>query len=106
MQLYCSGQYIVSHNAWNSREFYTGWLTHWGEKIAKTDADFTASYLEKILSQNGSAVLYVCTIIIIIIIIFLVSRNCLNGDVLHRPFLISDGTWWDKLWILQRSKYW
>lgn len=41
-----------------SSEFYTGWLTHWGEKIAKTDADFTASYLEKILSQNGSAVLY------------------------------------------------
>ncbi|KAI8529665.1 hypothetical protein RHMOL_Rhmol12G0242200 [Rhododendron molle] len=39
-------------------EFYTGWLTHWGEKIAKTDADFTAAALEKILSRNGSAVLY------------------------------------------------
>ncbi|GMP35107.1 hypothetical protein CsSME_00007698 [Camellia sinensis var. sinensis] len=41
-----------------SAEFYTGWLTHWGENIAKTDADFTAAALEKILSKNGSAVLY------------------------------------------------
>ncbi|KAL8159264.1 hypothetical protein V2J09_000801 [Rumex salicifolius] len=39
-------------------EFYTGWLTHWGEKNAKTDASFTASELEKILSRNVSAVLY------------------------------------------------
>ncbi|KAL7140310.1 hypothetical protein ABFS83_09G112700 [Erythranthe nasuta] len=41
-----------------STEFYTGWLTHWGENIASTDASFTATYLEKILSKNGSAVLY------------------------------------------------
>ncbi|KAI4355504.1 hypothetical protein L6164_004268 [Bauhinia variegata] len=41
-----------------SAEFYTGWLTHWGEKIAKTDADFTAAALENILRKNGSAVLY------------------------------------------------
>ncbi|KAF3450599.1 hypothetical protein FNV43_RR06688 [Rhamnella rubrinervis] len=41
-----------------SAEFYTGWLTHWGEKIAQTDAEFTASNLEKILERNGSAVLY------------------------------------------------
>ncbi|KAH7547160.1 hypothetical protein FEM48_Zijuj01G0280000 [Ziziphus jujuba var. spinosa] len=41
-----------------SAEFYTGWLTHWGEKIAQTDADITASYLKKILERNGSAVLY------------------------------------------------
>ncbi|CAK7356865.1 unnamed protein product [Dovyalis caffra] len=41
-----------------SSEFYTGWLTHWGEKNAKTDAGFTASALEKILARNGSAVLY------------------------------------------------
>ncbi|GAV90568.1 Glyco_hydro_35 domain-containing protein [Cephalotus follicularis] len=41
-----------------SSEFYTGWLTHWGEKMAETNADFTAAALEKILSQNGSAVLY------------------------------------------------
>ncbi|KAK4269224.1 hypothetical protein QN277_022411 [Acacia crassicarpa] len=40
-------------------EFYTGWLTHWGESIAATDADFTAAALEKILQKNGSAVLYV-----------------------------------------------
>ncbi|KAF5192757.1 Beta-galactosidase [Thalictrum thalictroides] len=41
-----------------SAEFYTGWLTHWGEKIAKTDAAVAANFLESILSQNGSAVLY------------------------------------------------
>ncbi|XP_075490019.1 beta-galactosidase 17 isoform X1 [Primulina tabacum] len=41
-----------------SAEFYTGWLTHWGENIASTDATQTATYLEKILSKNGSAVLY------------------------------------------------
>ncbi|KAI7728172.1 hypothetical protein M8C21_013188 [Ambrosia artemisiifolia] len=41
-----------------SAEFYTGWLTHWGESIAKTDATSTASALENILSRNGSAVLY------------------------------------------------
>ncbi|XP_027928587.1 beta-galactosidase 8 isoform X1 [Vigna unguiculata] len=41
-----------------SAEFYTGWLTHWGEKIAMTDADSTAAALEKILRKNGSAVLY------------------------------------------------
>ncbi|GAB2293347.1 Beta-galactosidase 17 [Dionaea muscipula] len=41
-----------------SSEFYTGWLTHWGEMVASTDADFTAAELEKILSRNGSAVLY------------------------------------------------
>ncbi|KAK4269231.1 hypothetical protein QN277_022417 [Acacia crassicarpa] len=41
-----------------SAEFYTGWLTHWGERIAATDADFTAASLEKILQKNGSAVLY------------------------------------------------
>ncbi|KEH39518.1 beta-like galactosidase [Medicago truncatula] len=41
-----------------SSEFYTGWLTHWGEKNAKTDADSTAAALEEILRKNGSAVLY------------------------------------------------
>ncbi|KAI5413772.1 variant 2, Beta-galactosidase 17 [Lathyrus oleraceus] len=41
-----------------STEFYTGWLTHWGEKNAKTDADSTAAALEEILRKNGSAVLY------------------------------------------------
>ncbi|KAF9616972.1 hypothetical protein IFM89_033042 [Coptis chinensis] len=41
-----------------SSEFYTGWLTHWGEKIAETDAAFTANALKSILSRNGSAVLY------------------------------------------------
>ncbi|XP_010262091.1 PREDICTED: beta-galactosidase 17 [Nelumbo nucifera] len=41
-----------------SSEFYTGWLTHWGEKLAETDANFTANALEAILSKNGSAVLY------------------------------------------------
>lgn len=41
-------------------EFYTGWLTHWGEPIASTGADSTAAALEIILQKNGSAVLYVC----------------------------------------------
>ncbi|XP_028550449.1 beta-galactosidase 8 [Dendrobium catenatum] len=41
-----------------SAEFYTGWLTHWGEPNAKTSASYTAAYLEKILSCNGSVVLY------------------------------------------------
>ncbi|KAJ8637854.1 hypothetical protein MRB53_012121 [Persea americana] len=41
-----------------SAEFYTGWLTHWGERIATTGAGFTAKYLDAILSRNGSAVLY------------------------------------------------
>ncbi|XAR67615.1 Beta-galactosidase [Bertholletia excelsa] len=41
-----------------SAEFYTGWLTHWGENIVKTNAASTAAALEKILSRNGSAVLY------------------------------------------------
>ncbi|XP_068647552.1 beta-galactosidase 17 [Aristolochia californica] len=41
-----------------SAEFYTGWLTHWGEKIAETNAAFTAKALESILSKKGSAVLY------------------------------------------------
>ncbi|XP_061371081.1 beta-galactosidase 17 isoform X2 [Gastrolobium bilobum] len=39
-------------------EFYTGWLTHWGEKFARTDAELTAAALEEILRKNGSAVLY------------------------------------------------
>lgn len=39
-------------------EFYTGWLTHWGENFAQTNAVQAASGLDKILSKNGSAVLY------------------------------------------------
>jgi hypothetical protein len=53
-------QWFNSHHAGCFREFYTGWLTHWGEKIAETGAAFTATALEKILERNGSAVLYVC----------------------------------------------
>ncbi|XP_015639208.1 beta-galactosidase 8 isoform X2 [Oryza sativa Japonica Group] len=41
-----------------SSEFYTGWLTHWGERIATTDASSTAKALKRILCRNGSAVLY------------------------------------------------
>ncbi|GMI82132.1 beta-galactosidase 17 [Hibiscus trionum] len=41
-----------------SSEFYTGWLTHWSEKMARTNPDFTAAALEKIVSRNGSVVLY------------------------------------------------
>ncbi|KGN59817.1 beta-galactosidase 17 [Cucumis sativus] len=39
-------------------EFYTGWLTHWGENIATTDANSTAAALNEILAGKGSAVLY------------------------------------------------
>ncbi|CAN6327462.1 unnamed protein product [Urochloa humidicola] len=41
-----------------SSEFYTGWLTHWGESIATTDATSTAKALKRILCHNASAVLY------------------------------------------------
>ncbi|KAG0494244.1 hypothetical protein HPP92_005238, partial [Vanilla planifolia] len=41
-----------------SAEFYTGWLTHWGEPNVRTDANLAAASLEKILSLNASAVLY------------------------------------------------
>lgn len=41
------------------REFYTGWLTHWGEKLAQTDAKSTAEALDDILRLNASVVLYV-----------------------------------------------
>ncbi|CAK9867730.1 unnamed protein product [Sphagnum jensenii] len=41
-----------------SAEFYTGWLTHWGEQIAQTDAASTASDLDHVLSLNASVVLY------------------------------------------------
>jgi beta-galactosidase len=41
-----------------SAEFYTGWLTHWGERIAQTDAASTASDLDHVLSLNASVVLY------------------------------------------------
>lgn len=41
-----------------STEFYTGWLTHWGESTATTDASSTAEALKRILCCNGSAVLY------------------------------------------------
>lgn len=41
-----------------SAEFYTGWLTHWGENMATTDAESTAAALSEILAGKGSAVLY------------------------------------------------
>uniref|UniRef100_A0A7N0RH82 Beta-galactosidase n=1 Tax=Kalanchoe fedtschenkoi TaxID=63787 RepID=A0A7N0RH82_KALFE len=39
-------------------EFYTGWLTHWGETMAKTDGDYVAARVENVLSRNASIVLY------------------------------------------------
>ncbi|MCO5584507.1 hypothetical protein L7F22_038435 [Adiantum nelumboides] len=39
-------------------EFYTGWLTHWTEAIITTSSEQAAAALEKILSLNASAVLY------------------------------------------------
>ncbi|KAG6548447.1 hypothetical protein Mapa_009934 [Marchantia paleacea] len=41
-----------------SSEFYTGWLTHWGEQLAQTDPEYTAAALDRILYLNASVVLY------------------------------------------------
>ena len=41
------------------REFYTGWLSHWGERLAHTDAQSTAKALDSVLQLNASVVLYV-----------------------------------------------
>lgn len=60
MKYYFCLSNVNTQSACHISEFYTGWLTHWGEKNAQTDADFTAAALEKILQKNGSAVLYVC----------------------------------------------
>jgi beta-galactosidase len=39
-------------------EFYTGWLSHWGERLAHTDALSTANALDSVLQLNASVVLY------------------------------------------------
>lgn len=44
------------------REFYTGWLSHWGERLAHTDAQSTANALDSVLQLNASVVLYVSPI--------------------------------------------
>ncbi|KAL6851717.1 hypothetical protein ACP4OV_020281 [Aristida adscensionis] len=41
-----------------SSEFYTGWLTHWGESIATTDATSTAKALKRILCHNGLLIMF------------------------------------------------
>ncbi|CAM6121468.1 unnamed protein product [Calypogeia fissa] len=41
-----------------SSEFYTGWLTHLGEPLAKTDCGTVAAALERLLDLNASVVLY------------------------------------------------
>ncbi|CAM6096522.1 unnamed protein product [Calypogeia fissa] len=41
-----------------SSEFYTGWLTHWGEPLAKTDPGTVSAALERLLDLNASVVLY------------------------------------------------
>ena len=39
-------------------EFYTGWLTHWGEPMARTSSKFLASSLDYMLYRNTSVNLY------------------------------------------------
>jgi beta-galactosidase len=39
-------------------EFYTGWLTHWGESMANTSSAEVATWLDKLLSIGGSVSLY------------------------------------------------
>lgn len=51
MKYYFCLSNVNTQSACHISEFYTGWLTHWGEKNAQTDADFTAAALEKILQK-------------------------------------------------------
>lgn len=52
---------FAAQRAWNARgksppfcsEFYTGWLTHWGEDMANTSATELAGGLSKILQYGG-----------------------------------------------------
>lgn len=39
-------------------EFYTGWLTHWGEGMANTSSADVAHWMEAIIKLNGSFSLY------------------------------------------------
>jgi len=39
-------------------EYYTGWLTHWGETMANTSSADVATWLGKILEVHGSVSLY------------------------------------------------
>eukprot|EP01125_Pyxidicula_operculata_P006724 TRINITY_DN230_c1_g2_i1.p1 TRINITY_DN230_c1_g2~~TRINITY_DN230_c1_g2_i1.p1 ORF type:complete len:631 (-),score=78.40 TRINITY_DN230_c1_g2_i1:21-1913(-) len=39
-------------------EFYSGWLTRWGEKIANTSSTEFANALDKLLSMNASVSIY------------------------------------------------
>lgn len=41
-----------------STQYYTGWLTHWGETMANTSTSSVATWLEKILEVGGSVSLY------------------------------------------------
>ena len=82
------------------REFYTGWLTHWGEDNAKTGANFTVAALEVILSRNRFAVLYVFRFFYCSqVIIYLILTWCAFLEFL-------DGIWLNKLWVLYWCKYW
>eukprot|EP01123_Difflugia_compressa_P006249 TRINITY_DN18420_c0_g1_i1.p1 TRINITY_DN18420_c0_g1~~TRINITY_DN18420_c0_g1_i1.p1 ORF type:complete len:427 (+),score=103.57 TRINITY_DN18420_c0_g1_i1:104-1282(+) len=39
-------------------EYYSGWLTHYGESIANTSTQVYAQYLDTILAMNGSVSIY------------------------------------------------
>ena len=39
-------------------EFYTGWLTHWGEQMANTSTAAIIKTLDEIISLNGSVSFY------------------------------------------------
>ena len=39
-------------------EYYTGWLTHWGEQMANTSTSEVATWLRNILAVNGSVSMY------------------------------------------------
>lgn len=35
-------------------EFYTGWLTHWGEKFQRADTNAVSNTLDEMLARNAS----------------------------------------------------
>ena len=80
------------------REFYTGWLTHWGEKLAQTDAKSTAEALDDILRLNASVVLYVSSSTCFHLLSFGSLFNTLFTLLLILFYhglcaLVTDGSW-------------
>lgn len=64
--------------AHTNSEYYTGWLTHWGESMANTSSVGTAGGLSAFLAAGSSINLYMGEFVAgIMIVIFAVSAVCL-----------------------------